>query len=68
MKYKLALSLLISSVIHTAATNFAFAEQQDWLEQGWSEKDRHEWYRGTQGSRLIPYSWFRARAMVKSSV
>lgn len=28
--------------------------------QGWSEADRAEWYWATQGSRLMPKSWFDA--------
>ncbi|GGE05799.1 hypothetical protein GCM10011529_10230 [Polymorphobacter glacialis] len=28
--------------------------------QGWTEKDRYGWYRGTQGSRLMPLAWFAA--------
>jgi hypothetical protein len=28
--------------------------------QGWSAKERYGWYRGTQGSRLMPLAWFQA--------
>lgn len=28
--------------------------------QGWSAKERYGWYRGTQGSRLVPLAWFQA--------
>lgn len=28
--------------------------------QGWSDDDRESWYFATQGSRLMPASWFRA--------
>ncbi|MFN4274546.1 MAG: di-heme-cytochrome C peroxidase [Aliihoeflea sp.] len=28
--------------------------------QGWSKDDRESWYFATQGSRLMPTSWFRA--------
>lgn len=28
--------------------------------QGWTETDRYGWYRGTQGSRLMPLAWFNA--------
>lgn len=28
--------------------------------QGWSKSDRDGWYRGTQGSRLLPVAWFDA--------
>ncbi len=26
--------------------------------QGWSEREQSAWYEATQGSRLMPYSWF----------
>lgn len=29
-------------------------------QQGWNNSDRNSWYRATQGSRLIPESWFMA--------
>lgn len=32
----------------------------DALSQGWSVEQRTAWYRGTQGSRLIPESWLLA--------
>ncbi|MFN3388941.1 MAG: di-heme-cytochrome C peroxidase [Allosphingosinicella sp.] len=28
--------------------------------QGWTDAERHAWYRGTQGSRLMPYDWLIA--------
>jgi mono/diheme cytochrome c family protein len=31
----------------------------DWT-QGWSPSEQHDWYRGSQGSRLIPASWLLA--------
>lgn len=30
------------------------------IDQGWSTKQKVEWYTLTQGSRLLPLSWFRA--------
>jgi cytochrome c peroxidase len=30
------------------------------LVQGWSAKQRSDWYEGTQGSRLMPWSWMQA--------
>jgi mono/diheme cytochrome c family protein len=33
--------------------------KEDWR-QGWSPKQQADWYAGTQGSRLMPYSWFKA--------
>lgn len=51
---------LISFTVALSASD-ALA-QADTLEkkQGWNERDRYEWYRGSQGSRLMPYSWFTA--------
>jgi mono/diheme cytochrome c family protein len=34
-------------------------DKADWR-QGWSPKQQADWYAGTQGSRLMPYSWFKA--------
>ncbi|MXP48220.1 hypothetical protein GRI43_12565 [Altererythrobacter luteolus] len=31
-----------------------------YLEQGWSSNERGAWYTATQGSRLMPASWFRS--------
>jgi len=31
-----------------------------YLEQGWSEAERQEFYHLTQGSQLLPYAWFLA--------
>lgn len=28
--------------------------------QGWSDADRFSWYEATQGSRMMPYAWFKA--------
>lgn len=28
--------------------------------QGWTQQERYGWYRGTQGSRLMPLAWFNA--------
>lgn len=30
------------------------------LVQGWSPQQRSDWYEGTQGSRLMPWSWMQA--------
>ncbi len=32
----------------------------DLLDQGWSDQDKARWHGATQGSRLIPYDWFKA--------
>ena len=31
-----------------------------YLDQGWSNQERSAWYTATQGSRLMPASWFRS--------
>lgn len=31
-----------------------------WLDQSWSENERHDFYYVTQGSQLVPYAWFLA--------
>lgn len=31
-----------------------------WLDQGWSADQRGKWYKASQGSLIIPYSWFLA--------
>jgi uncharacterized protein (DUF2235 family) len=31
-----------------------------WLQQNWTEEQRHQYYHMAQGSVLIPYSWFLA--------
>lgn len=30
------------------------------LAQGWSQRQRDDWYEGAQGSRLVPYAWAKA--------
>ncbi len=35
--------------------------------QGWSSDERYGWYRGTQGSRLMPMAWFKALEQPKST-
>ncbi len=37
------------------------------LVQGWTAEDRNGWYWATQGSRLMPYSWFQALEQAGSS-
>jgi len=36
------------------------AESPAYLDQGWSEAEREQFYFTTQGSQLIPYDWFLA--------
>jgi mono/diheme cytochrome c family protein len=38
----------------------ARADEMVMIDQGWSVKQKVEWYTLTQGSRLLPLSWFRA--------
>lgn len=61
MKRKNLIQLLFLCFAFTVSHAFA-------QEQGWTEEDRYDWYRATQGSRLIPYSWFRALEQSNSEV
>jgi len=49
----------------TFATNVASAKPEDhdkliYLEQGWTDAERNQFYFTPQGSYLLPYSWFLA--------
>ena len=37
-----------------------------YLDQGWSDADRQEYYHLTQGTRILPYDWFLALEMAES--
>ena len=51
----LVLALALSAICAPARADEAVA-----IDQGWSTKQKVEWYTLTQGSRLLPLSWFRA--------
>ncbi len=36
------------------------AREITWLDQGWSADQRGKWYKASQGSLIIPYTWFLA--------
>ena len=38
----------------------ASADEMVAIDQGWSTRQKVEWYTLTQGSRLLPLAWFRA--------
>jgi hypothetical protein len=38
------------------------------LDQGWSSKERDDWYGATQGSRLIPLDWLKALEQADSNL
>jgi len=48
-----------SGMAQTAATGEA-VPQVTYSEQGWSAADRDVFYTTSQGSRMIPYAWFKA--------
>ena len=53
----LAIALLVSCAGMARAESGAAVTYAD---QGWSKDDRNEFYTTGQGSRLIPYEWFKA--------
>jgi len=50
----LAVSMALVSCKHDST------EQPPKTSQGWSTADQYSWYRGSQGSRLLPLSWLLA--------
>ena len=63
-----ALAYVITSITVTACAVDTSVDSSDvtgavpgrkvFLEQGWDEATRAEFYQTTQGSRMLPYSWF----------
>lgn len=62
-------ALLLSSTTFTLAACFGGARDgaagtaigaQSRNAQGWTAEEQYRWYRGTQGSRLVPKSWLDA--------
>ncbi len=49
-----SICLLLCAVI----TSHAAAQNPTYLDQGWDEQQREEFYFTAQGSQLIPYQWF----------
>jgi hypothetical protein len=43
-------------------------QQVVWLQQNWTEQQRHAYYHTAQGSDLIPYAWFLALEQPKLSL
>lgn len=37
------------------------------MDQGWSDQERSYWYSETQGSRLLPFSWFNTLEQAQSA-
>lgn len=53
---KNTLLLVVITALLSACSFFGDSENQ----AGWDEEDRRVWYQATQGSRLMPLSWFLA--------
>ncbi|HEY0084816.1 MAG TPA: di-heme-cytochrome C peroxidase [Allosphingosinicella sp.] len=55
-------SLLLSAALLTAAAGCTPSKQpvQSVNSQGWTAKQQSDWYEGTQGSRLMPWTWMQA--------
>ena len=51
----IVLALALSAVCAPASADDVVA-----IDQGWSNRQKVEWYTLTQGSRLLPLAWFRA--------
>jgi hypothetical protein len=56
MRSRLMLALALSAAICAPAS----ADEGVPIDQGWSTRQKVEWYTLTQGSRLLPLAWFRA--------
>lgn len=48
------------ALLVVAAGIWYWRSNQEPAKQGWTEYDRANWYAQSQGSRLLPYKWFRA--------
>lgn len=60
----LILSAFLSSSVAFAQTSGVVT----YTDQGWTNAERNTWYAATQGSRLIPASWFQALERGEDSV
>ncbi len=52
--------IAIAAGLVSSCTSISTAEPGQERVQGWTSADRYGWYRGTQGSRLMPLAWFQA--------
>ena len=53
-------SIVLALVLSGAICAPASADEMVAIDQGWSTRQKVEWYTLTQGSRLLPLAWFRA--------
>ncbi len=73
MKKTILLSSLAVLAVSVAFSRNDAAAQIDerspttYLEQGWSPSERGAWYTATQGSRLMPASWFRSLEVAEAT-
>jgi processive rubber oxygenase RoxA-like protein len=56
----LAVAAAIAGLTACAHIGKPSAPAGDRNDQGWTAQERFRWYRGSQGSRLIPYAWLVA--------
>lgn len=59
-------SVLVLGAFVVAGTTSAVAADK-YLSQGWNAAQRSAWYAGTQGSRIMPLTWFDALEQPASS-
>ena len=52
--------MVLALALGAAVCAPARADEAVVIDQGWSTKQKVEWYTLTQGSRLLPLAWFRA--------
>jgi hypothetical protein len=68
MLYKHIVLFAVGVVVPLLGPNFyCTAQEHHYLDQGWSEAQRQDWYTMSQGSRLLPRAWFMALELAGSS-
>ncbi len=60
-------SILIFAFLTMGATSRCPAQAYDYLDQGWTQDERQWWYTASQGSRLLPQTWFMALELAGST-
>ncbi len=58
----LALSslILVAAISSAPSRSLPLATAQGANSQGWTQDEQYRWYRGSQGSRLVPLFWLKA--------
>lgn len=65
-RYFIKIIALLSAFISGSLVYNAVASDTN-MNQGWSDQDRTDWYSASQGSRLLPLSWFNWLEQAESS-